>query len=176
MRMPAGTLRTVMWAVVAAALLCGCGYRFAGQGNPLLADRATIAIPYFRNNTYEPGAEALFTHAFVQEFLESRRLQVVPPDRADIVLDGSVQELQDHTIAYSSDDKAREYRIVVRLSVTVRDRVSGEVLWKRDRLVHAEEYPVGDSIAFTEAAKTRALQALARDLAERVHESIMQGF
>lgn len=176
MRRPAGTRRALMWVVVAAGVLAGCGYRFAGHDNPLLADRTTIAIPYFRNSTYEPGVEALFTHAFVEEFLESRRLQVVPPDRADLILDGTVQELQDHTIAYSSDDKAREYRVVVQLRVTVRDRVSGAVLWKRDRLVHAEEYPVGDSIAFTEAAKARALQALARDLAERVHESMLQGF
>ncbi len=154
----------------------GCGYQLARPVNPLLENIHTIAIPYFKNKTFEPGLEAIFTYAFENEFVESKRLQVVDIAEADIILYGSIKSLREDTIAYNIDDKAREYRVRITLNISLEDRKTGTVLWKRGSLKHAEEFPVGESIVFTEAAKRAALQTLAEDLAERVHDSIMQGF
>ncbi len=168
----------VLLAVVfLLAVAGGCGYRLARYDNPLLKNVHSIAIPYFKNKTFEPEAEAIFTYAVVDEFIESRKLSVVAEAEADVVLYGSIEQLREDTIAYSRDDKALEYRVIVELDVELLERSSGKVLWKRDTLLHAEEFPVtSDSIARSEAAKRAALRDLAADLAERVHDSIMQGF
>jgi outer membrane lipopolysaccharide assembly protein LptE/RlpB len=171
-----GRIAVACAALLCAAQLCGCGYRLARMDNPALAPYASIAIPYFQNKSFEPQAEAIFTHAFADEFVESRRLVLAPEHQADLVLHGSVQDLHDRVIAYSADDKALEYRVIVTMSITLQDRRSGAVVWKRDKLQHAEEYPVGTDIAFSEAAKRDALRRLAADLAERVHDNVMQGF
>jgi hypothetical protein len=163
------------WVLV-LLIMTGCGYRLARFENPALAQYATIAVPYFKNMTFEPQAEALFSHAFADEFVESRRLALAPEQQADLVLYGTVQDLHDRVIAYSADDKALEYRVIVTLRVVIQDRRSGAVLWKRDKMMHAEEYPVGADIAFSEASKRAALRRLAADLAERVHDNFMQGF
>jgi hypothetical protein len=159
------------------AFCAGCGYRAARHDNPLLDGIETIAIPYFKNKTYEQEAEALFTHAFVDEFVESRTLMVTGREQADVILFGTVEELNEEPISYSADeDKALEYRVRVTLELSLENMRTGEVLWKRDRMEHGEEYAVGTAIVMTEAGKRVALKRLARDLAERAHDSIMQGF
>lgn len=167
--------------VLFLSLLClvlsaGCGYRLARPSNPVLEDVHTIAIPYFKNNSFEPGLEAIFTNAFVNEFVASRRLQVVGVEQAEVVLYGKIKEVSQDSIAYNLDDKAREYRIRVNLSVSLEERRTGTVLWKRNSMKHTEEFPVSQHTVFSEAAKREALKTLAEDLAERVHDSIMQGF
>ena len=166
-------LRVVL---ICAVLMSGCGYHLARYANPMLDDIDTVAVPYFSNRTFEPEAETIFTTAFVNEFVEGRRLEVVRPADADVVLRGTIRKLQEETIAFNRDDKALEYRIHAVLDVVLEKRLSGEVLWKRKSLYHSEEFLVSDDIIFSEAAKRAALQRLADDLAERVHDSIMQGF
>ena len=63
-------------ASILISLLCifgltGCGYHFIGQSE-VLSEIHTIAIPYFENETYEPGLERYMTEALVNEFVRSR--------------------------------------------------------------------------------------------------------
>jgi outer membrane lipopolysaccharide assembly protein LptE/RlpB len=162
-------------------LLCsllqpGCGYHRAMPVNPLLQNISTIAVPYFKNKTFEPELESIFMQAFVNEFIESKRLQVVSREQADVILYGTIKQLLEDTISYDSDDKAQEYRLRVSVDLVLEERQTGKVVWKRTNLQHAEEYTVDTSISASEAIKREALQRLTRDLAERVHDSIMQGF
>jgi len=163
-------------AVVLSCTVLGCGYRLATLSNPLLDDISTIAVPYFKNKTFEAEAVTIFTNAFVNEFIESRRLKVVSVDEADVILHGTIKRLHDDTIAYSRDDKAMEYRIHAIVAITLEEKFTGKVLWKRKDLYHTEEYPVSNDIATSETSKRAVLHLLAADLAERVHDSIMQGF
>ncbi len=162
--------------VFSLMMLSGCGYHTARYANPLLENVSSIAVPYFKNETFEPELEAIFSYAFANEFTESRRLRVVSRQEADVVLCGTVKKLVDDTIAYSRDDKALEYRAYVKLDIYLEDRLSGRVLWKRKNLILSEEFSVGSSIVLSETAKRSALITLAEDIAERVHDSIMQGF
>lgn len=170
----------LMLACVINIMFCvmvgGCGYHRAGTNNPQLAGVSTIGIPYFKNKTFESEAERIFTHAFVNEFIKSRRLQVVSESEADLVLRGTLKKLVEDTIAYNRDDKALEYRMDVVMDIQLERRATGEVLWKRKNMRHSEEFPVGDDIVLSEAAKRAALERLAADLAERIHDSIIQGF
>jgi len=162
--------------LLGSLVLQGCGYHLAVANNPLLQNIATIAIPYFKNKTFEPEIEAIFTQAFVNEFVESKRLRVVSREQADAVLLGTIKHLDEDTISYDRDDKAQEYRLRVAVDLLLEERQSGAVLWKRTNLRHADEYSVAFNIVVSETAKREALQRLAQDLAERVHDSIMQGF
>ena len=154
----------------------GCGYRLAVPANPLLDDIDTVAIAYLRNDTFEPGIESLFTAALVDEFVASRRLAVVAEDQADAVLRGAVRMLRDDTAVYTRHTKSLEYRVTVSLDLELVACASGAVLWQRHQLIHDEDYLVEDSIAITESNKRAALATLAADVAERVHDSILQGF
>jgi outer membrane lipopolysaccharide assembly protein LptE/RlpB len=164
---------TIVMILLAAA---GCGYRLAGRDNPLLGGINTIAIPYFKNETFEAGAESVFTRAFADQFIQSKRLQVVSVDRAEVILRGTIKTIREEIISYNKNDKAMEYRVYVTLDLALEKRDTGEVLWKRKRLRHNEEYQVSNDIMVTETGKNVALEKVAKDLAKRVEESIIQGF
>lgn len=184
-----------LWCTVVVCIcLGGCGYRLARFDNPALDGMTTIAIPYFENKSYEPGLDAIFTHAFVDKFISTGRLQVVGVEEADIVLRGVVKRVEDDALAVTPDRRALEWREWVTLSVVVEERESGRVLWKRAALRHGEEFRSSADIQknrtlpnppeivdvrdiqLDEADKRRAFQKLAADLAERVHDGLLQGF
>ncbi len=165
------------WIILTSVLIsAGCGYRLAGKDNPMLAGINTIAVPYFKNDTFEAGIESVFTNVFANEFINSKRLQVVNIDQADVILRGTIKNFREQIISYNQDKKALEYRVFVSLDLRLEKRDTGEVLWKRKRLTDNEEYQVSSYITVTQADKTVAVEKIAQDLAQRVYESIIQGF
>ena len=165
------------WIILTSVLIsAGCGYRLAGKDNPMLAGINTIAVPYFKNDTFEAGIESVFTNVFANEFINSKRLQVVNVDQADVILRGTIKNFREQIISYNQDKKALEYRVFVSLDLRLEKRDTGEVLWKRKRLTDNEEYQVSSYITVTQADKTVAVEKMAQDLAQRVYESIIQGF
>ncbi|MBM4311478.1 MAG: hypothetical protein FJ119_11115 [Deltaproteobacteria bacterium] len=185
----------VLSAVLVCICLSGCGYRLARFDNPELDGITTIAIPYFQNKSFEPGIDAIFTHAFVNQFVETKRLQVVGDGEADAVLRGVIKRVDDDSLALTRDRRALEWRVWVTISVVVEERKTGRVLWKRSALRHGEEFRTThymekernppapppeilevQDIQLDEADKRRAFQDLAADLAERVHDGLLQGF
>jgi hypothetical protein len=161
--------------IIFSLFLSGCGYRLASMVNPMLDNYDSIAIPYFENKTFEAEAVTIFTYAVVNEFVESKRLKVENIDKADLVLYGKIIKLNERSIGYSSDDKAREYRISGTLELSLEEKSTGTVLWKRN-MTHDNEYLSSIDITLIEASKRRALVILAEDLAERIHDSIVVGF
>jgi hypothetical protein len=162
---------------VVSMLAAGCGYHRAQLNNPLLANVHTMAIPYFKNKTFEPEAEKIFTNAFMNEFIESRKLQMVGPNEADVILYGTVRSLREETIGYNKDDKSLDNIVQMVVDVQLEERATGKVLWKRKGMRHGEDYPIAtQDVQASEAARRLAMQKIAADLAERVHDSIMMGF
>jgi len=171
----------VQKALTATVLLCwlslaACGYHFIGQKSGVLADIHAIAIPYFENKSFEVGLERYVTEALVDEFVKSRILSVVDEAAADAVIRGRIEEFSESVISYDKDDRALEYRARVTLDITLERRDTGEIIWRNKGLFHFEEYRVVSEIAATEANKKIALQMTAAELAERIHDSIIEGF
>jgi len=183
----------VLGIVLLLAFTGACGYRIARFDNPELEGTSTIAIPYFENKTYEPGLDAVFTYAFVNKFRETGRLRVVGVDEADLILRGTIKKVDYHSLAMTPDKRALEWRIWTTAQIVVEERTTGRVLWKRGTLKNSEEYrttaqtaiekdDAGDDIQqldelqLDEADKRRAFQKLAADMAEQVHDGLLQGF
>jgi len=156
--------------------LAGCGYHFIGQESGVLAGIDSIAIPYFANKSFEPGLERYMTEALVDEFVKSKFISVVDEARADAVIRGRIEEFSESVISYDRDDRALEYRTRVALDITLERKDTAEILWRNKGLYHFEEYSVAAEIAETEANKKIALKMTAAELAERIHDSIIEGF
>lgn len=164
----------VLGLVVFSSIGCG-GYRWAPEYNQLPAGIHTVAIPLFKNNTYESNIEAYVTNALMNEFIRNQQFSVVS-EGGDATLSGMVKKFDTMSIAYSSEDRARQYRAYLTLEVTLRDNRTGEVLWRNPELVHEEEYSVEPIISFTDARKQDAIKRISADLAERIYEEIVYGY
>jgi hypothetical protein len=141
-----------------------------------LGDIRTIAVPYFINKTYEPAVDRIFTDALVNEFVESREFTLTTEDKADVVMRGVLKSLEEKTISHNRKDRALEYRVTVTLEFSVEERATGKVIWRDRNITHNEEYRVNTDIAVTEFNKDEAIKRLAAELAERIHDNLLEGF
>ncbi len=94
----------------------------------------------------------------------------------DATLSGVVKEFQTNSIAYSSEDRARQYRAYVTIEATLRHNTTGDVLWRNNRMKDDEEYSVSENVADTTDNKDSAIERMALELAERIYEEIVFGY
>ena len=158
------------------AASAGCGYHLLGKGKGELAGARSIAIPYFTNKTYQPGLDRVFTEALLNQFIESRRFAITTPDQADVVMKGTLKSLEEQTISYDRNDRVLEYRLTVKMDFSAEERLTGKVIWRDTNITHNEEYGRREDIAFTEFDKDEAIKRLAAELAERIHDNLLEGF
>ena len=171
-----GARRCFLLLTLAFFGISGCGgYRFASDYNNLPKEVESISIPFFKNETFESNIEASFTNALINEFIKNKRFEIIP-NGADATLVGVVREFRLGSIAYSREDKVRQYRAFVSLELTLTNNSTGAVIWRTPRLVHDEEYDVTPNIAFTDANQDDAIQRIAVELAEQIYEEVVLGF
>ena len=169
-------VKRLLISVLLTVLFCGCaGYRFAGDYNSLPREIQTISIPFFKNESFEANIEAYVTNSLINEFVRNKQFDIVPKG-GDATLTGVVRDFRTSPIAYTREDRAREYRAYVELEVTVTKNDTGEVVWRNPRLVYDQEYYVSTDIAFTDADKKTAIQEIANELAKQIYEAVILGF
>jgi hypothetical protein len=73
-------------------ILSSCGYSFQSNKNPLAeVGIQKIYIQQFKNETFRPGVEQIFSSAMVREFQKSGAFRLVnSEDEADAILAGTV--------------------------------------------------------------------------------------
>jgi hypothetical protein len=144
--------------------MVGCGYRLAGSA---LARGRTIAIPVFANKALRPNLESCLTAQLVQLYAAESGGRVLPHDQADLELTGAVTSYSESASAYSAADKVMTYQVVMSADAVLRERKSGEVLWK-GTVKAVQDYPTSSNLALKINAEDAAVRELCRKLAEEV--------
>ena len=157
-------------------LLSGCGYQMVGKETHVPPGLSSVAIPTFKNATYEPGIEVQFTQAFLREFILDRRVNVVDRAHADSILEGSIMDFRIYSVSYDQSGLALEYQTTVVLDLTLRDR-AGKVLWEQKSFSETQWFRASStSVLVNEANKQAAIQAIGRLVAERLRNRIFYNF
>jgi len=100
---PQSAIRNYRWvSIFCLVLLVACGYQMVGKETHVPPGLNSIAIPTFKNQTFEPGIEILFTQAFLNEFIQDRRVKVVSRAEADSILEGVVKHFYTSSVAYGN--------------------------------------------------------------------------
>jgi outer membrane lipopolysaccharide assembly protein LptE/RlpB len=171
-----GVMREHLWVVVLSAwvlIVGGCGYRFQGATTP----EATIEVPLFENRTIETGIEALITDRVLDELRRTPGWRVVAPGQGHYVLRGTVAEfISDPQFISAKRHLAQEHRARLVLSVALRDRKSGKVVWTVGSLRSFADYPVGNDVLANEREKRLAIASIAEELAARIRVHIQDAW
>src|SRR6266849_518087 len=129
------TLASWRWRGTCSAVLVlwmsGCGYTVSSV---LPSYIRTIAIPTFANNTVEHGLADDVTQALINGFLADRRLRLERERDADSVLRGTILAYRNRVYAYTSQEVATQYEILLTVKVSLRDQVKNREIWKEDEL------------------------------------------
>ena len=137
--------------ILGAALQAGCGYTLSSV---LPAHIKTVAVPTFGNNTVEAGLAEDVTQALINGFLADKRLKLERERDADSILRGSILAYRNRVYAYTSQEVATQYEILLVAQVAYRDVQKNRDIWKENELTVRTTYnvvAVGSEPAKTEA-------------------------
>jgi hypothetical protein len=170
-RQRATSAKTRGFALAALFLLGGahgCGYTVSSV---LPAHIRTVAIPTFANNTVEHGLADDITQSLINGFQADRRLRIERERDADSVIRGTVLAYRNRVYAYTAQEVATQYEILLTVQVVFRDVVKNRDVWKEDQMTVRTTYnvtQVGSEPARTEAdARKDVVQKLMDQIVSR---------
>ncbi len=159
---------------LACALAIGCGYQVVHYADAL-GDARTIAIRGLRNDTFEPGVDAIVSDALAREFVRRGALRVVDdPARADLVVSGAVARLDVSRRSFSSIALALEYELALRLDLQIVRRDGTAVPLDATALSETERYVASADVEVERTHREEALRRIAGLLAGRIHDALFE--
>jgi len=175
MTLPLNYTGIVTVTVLSLFLFMGCGYQMVGRETHVPPGLNSIAIPTFKNNTFEPGIEIAFTQAFLKEFIQDRRVNVVSRAEASSVLEGVVKFFRIYSVSYNASGFVQEYQTDVILDLALKDR-TGKVLWQEKDFSETVWFQASSSGLTNEANKQAAIQEAGKLVAARVRNRFFYNF
>jgi len=161
--------------IICMVLITGCGYQMVGKKTHVPPGLNSVAIPTFKNQTFEPGIEIPFTQAFLREFIQERRVNVVDRAEADSVLEGIIKQFSIYSVSYDKSGFVMEYQTNVVLDLTLKDR-AGKVIWEEKEISETRWFRASSSVLTNEANKQAAIQDTGRFVAERLRSRFFYNF
>ncbi len=152
-----------------------CGYHRVERGINLPGGIDSIAVPVFRNDTYESGVETLFTDALREQIIRSGFAKLSNVKEADAVLIGTIRKFTVKALSFSTGDFAVEYRANFSMRIRLVAK-NGDTLWEDNSVSRIEDYRVEADIFSSEAARQRAIRFIASKLMADLHDRIFDGF
>ena len=156
-------------------VLSGCGYQMVGKETHVPAGLNSIAIPTFKNQTYEPGIEIPFTQAFLREFILDRRVRVVDRGQADSLLEGVITDFRMYAVSFDRSGLVLEYQTIVVLNLALKDR-TGKVIWEEKNFSETQWYRASSNVLTSEANKAAAIQQIGTLVAGRLRNRFFSNF
>jgi len=167
---------TLLCGATLAIGLSGCGYHFVGNDVRAPGNIQSIAVGVVENKTTIVGIETIFTNQLLNEFIRTQRLAVKPPTEADAILSGTINSIKTDAIAHLDPEKTAETRVTVGLSLTLKQRETGKILWENRSLSYYQEYTDFALPTATSENRRLAIAYIANFLAEKVYQEIFANF
>lgn len=152
----------------------GCGYSLRAS---LPGNYKTVHIPVLENRTQEPGIEDFITQALTTALVNSGMAKMArSADDADAVLEGQIVEYSLTSLAFDATANVTQYRLVIGLSLTLRDRAKNEVVWRQERIDERADFRVAGQVTTTLVREQDAVRRAAVDIARAIVSLAFEGF
>ncbi|HVQ21311.1 MAG TPA: LptE family protein [Terrimicrobiaceae bacterium] len=161
-------------AVVAFALLGGCGYKLGEIRPTPMRSVRTLAVPTFKNRTYEPRVEVLLADTLIKTLQEDGTYTIVSDDTADAILHCTVTKIERRSIRSVQNNvlATAEFGLHLDIAYEVADRVTGSLL-KKGKVRGDTSFFSSSDIQTTER---QAIPVAARDAAIELTTEIAEGW
>lgn len=169
--------KPVFFALLLALTVGVCGYKRAGKGKALPPDIKTIAVPVFQNSGLKYRVEQRFTGAVIDEVLKrARALRVTTnTDDADAVLTGDIRSFRAVGTILDSQGRTRVWSVRIIVSITVRDQKRKKIIYQNPRVIFEGEYELSDDPQSFFNEENAAVDRIARDFAQSIISTILEG-
>jgi len=157
-----------------AITLTGCGYHLGEIRPTPMRSVRTLAVPTFKNNTFESRIEVLFADTLVKKLQQDGTYRIVNTEQADAVVyctiekieRGSLRAVQNNVYATS------EFRLTVLARYEVVDIGTGRVLMEGQVSGNTSFFSGND----LQTLERQGLSNAAADLAENLTTRLTEGW
>lgn len=155
-----------------AFLLSSCGYHLGEIRPTAMRSVKNLAIPTFKNRTYDPRIDVLMTDILIREFQTDGTFQIVGTERADAILYCTLNNSERRSIrsVVTNVLASSEYELVLTVAFEVQDRVTGAILMSGEVRGRSSFFPTGDLQTDERQAFSGAAQRVAVEISTRVNE------
>ena len=161
-------------AVIACALLGGCGYKLGEIRPTPMRSVRNLAVPTFKNKTYEPRVEVLLADTLIKTLQEDGTYTIVSEDNAEAILNCTLTRIERSSLRSVQNNVLATAEFGLRLDIAyqVSDRVTGSIL-KKGRVI-------GDTSFFSntdlQTAERQAIPVAARNAAIKLTTEVAEGW
>ncbi len=157
-----------------AITLAGCGYHLGEIRPTTMRSVRTLAVPTFKNNTFESRIEVLFADTLVKKLQQDGTYRIVDTNQADAVVycviekidRGALRSVQNNVLATS------EFRLTVTARYEVVDIGTGRVLMEGQVAGNTSFFSGND----LQTLERQGLSNAAADLAENLTTRLTEGW
>ncbi|MGE3974967.1 MAG: LptE family protein [Bdellovibrionales bacterium] len=177
---------------ILALFLSSCSYRFSALERKLPGGYDRVAVPMFKNSSYEVGIEPFFTGALIEELQRDNFSKVTTKENAQVILEGNVSSvdfgqgasLEDENLKRKKAYLVTEYRIYVSVSLTLKRASDQKVLWAGS-FSGEKPYPAPqvttdglDSVNpnYNHSARMQNMKILAKDVMNQAYMNMTENF
>ena len=152
--------------------MTGCGYH-AGEIRPTpMRSVRTLAVPTFKNRTYEPRIEVLFADTLVKRLQQDGTYEIVGDEKADAILHCTITQVEQRALRSVINNvlATSEFSLKVKVEYEVQDRVTGAILMVGGASGDSTFFSGNDLQTIQRQALSNAAADLAKDIAVEISE------
>ncbi|HEY5780144.1 MAG TPA: LPS assembly lipoprotein LptE [Terrimicrobiaceae bacterium] len=164
----------IVAAMVACALICGCGYKLGEIRPTPMRSVRTLAVPTFKNKTYEPRVEVLLADTLIKTLQEDGTYTIVSDDTADAIMHCTLNRVERRSIRSVQNNVLATAEFGLRLDIAyeVTDRLTGSIL-KKGRVTGISTFFSNSDLQTTER---QAIPIAARNAAVELTVEVAEGW
>jgi outer membrane lipopolysaccharide assembly protein LptE/RlpB len=161
-------------AVIACALLGGCGYKLGEIRPTPMRSVRNLAVPTFKNKTYEPRVEVLLADTLIKTLQEDGTYTIVSEDNAEAILNCTLTKIERSSLRSVQNNVLATAEFGLRLDIAyqVSDRVTGSIL-KKGKVRGESSFFSNSDLQTTER---QAIPVAARDAAIKLTTEVAEGW
>jgi Lipopolysaccharide-assembly len=164
----------VIAPIVACALMAGCGYKLGEiRPTPMRTVRA-LAVPTFKNKTYEPRVEVLLADTLIKTLQEDGTYTIVSEELSDAILNCTLNRIERRSVRSVQNNvlATAEFGLFLDIAYQVSDRVTGSIL-KKGRVRGETTFFSNSDLQTTER---QAIPVAAKDAAVQLTTEVAEGW
>lgn len=117
----------ILYLILSLCVSCGY-YSFKGS---LPSYLKSIAVPVFVDRSGYPDVQNKVTDAVTDAFIEDNTLKLVDESKADLILNGTIQSVEQKVAAVSPGETVSEYQMYVSVKVVCDDINKSKKLYEK---------------------------------------------
>ncbi len=151
--------------IICAFLLTGCPYSMNPKGRLSIK---TVAVERFQNDTPEFALSDQMTDAIITALIADGTVKVLPRDRAEAVLSGTLTGYQRRPYEYDENDQVTSYAVEMDFDIQLKKPADDSLIWD-ERMSQRGVYNLTSETE--ETGRQRALELLVQAIINRTTKS-----